>query len=95
MRVCSGLALDALQVCRVTRGLSSAPNKAVGETPFSVPHLQGGTGHFRNKDRCDGVMPWCHGSFVKGLVNALASGCGEELADAAVVTECVLAKLAA
>ena len=42
-----------------------------------------GEEHFTNKDRCDGVMlcceePWCHENFVKGLVNALVSGCGEE-----------------
>lgn len=45
---------------------------------------QVGEEHFTNKDRYDGVMllcqePWCHENLVKGLLNALASRCGEEM----------------
>lgn len=59
-----------------------------------------GEKHFTNKDRRDRVMLWCQEcwfdeSFVKGLVNALASGFGEESADAAAIPECLLAKVAA
>lgn len=102
MGVCSGLALDTLQVCCVNWRFNSAPTEAAGETLVSVPHLQSGRRalHKQGWMWWSNVLcqePWCHENFVKGLINVLASGWGEERLNLLrqLLFQCLLAKLAA